>query len=281
MFLDVQNPNALNAATLALAGAYRLFVPTPGSAFAVSPGKAIHLGHVRTPAETTTITKKKIDSTVYGAAVTILDITTKIEESGTFETASANDLLIRSLWAGSKPATGSSGAVAFQTSHPYALNDLVLPTTANGHYYKVTTAGTSAATEPVWPTTASGTVVSGGTTFTEQGSTTGTTVIANTHSSINGMLIDVYLSAITGGDSEVFVAPSASLNGDGYGAGRDGTNETLLKFAYTLLAPSGYTLPTAAGSLGTQTINGGFNILNVAPGTENTLVAAIIAGFAP
>ncbi|WP_407538878.1 hypothetical protein Q0M94_11930 [Deinococcus radiomollis] len=281
MFLNVQNPNALNAATLALAGAYRLFVPIPGTAFATSPGKAIHLGHIRAPAETTNITKKKIDSTVYGAAVTILDITTKIEESGTFETASANDLLIRSLWAGSKPTAGSSGAVVFQPSHVYNLNDLVTPTVANGHYYKVTTAGTSGSTEPTWPTTASGTVVSGTVTFTEQGSTTGTTVIANTHASINGMLIDVYLSAITGGNSEIFVAPSASLNGDGYGAGRDGTNETLLKFAYTLLAPSGYVLPTAAGSLGTQTLNGGFNILNVTPGTEDTLINAIVTGFAP
>lgn len=44
----------------------------------------------------------------------------------------------------------------------------VQPTTPNGHFYKVTTAGTSS-TEPVWPTGSGSTVTSGTVTFTEQG----------------------------------------------------------------------------------------------------------------
>lgn len=52
----------------------------------------------------------------------------------------------------------------------YALNAERVPTTRNGHYYKVTTAGTSGATEPTWPTTSGGTVVDGTATWTESGS---------------------------------------------------------------------------------------------------------------
>jgi hypothetical protein len=42
---------------------------------------------------------------------------------------------------------------AWTAAHAYSLNDLVQPTTPNGHYYKATVAGTSAAvTEPTWVT---------------------------------------------------------------------------------------------------------------------------------
>jgi uncharacterized phage protein gp47/JayE len=40
------------------------------------------------------------------------------------------------------------------------------PTTANGFFYKVTTAGTTGATEPTWPTTIGGTVTDGGAVWT-------------------------------------------------------------------------------------------------------------------
>ncbi|MCA1596093.1 MAG: hypothetical protein LC772_06680 [Chloroflexi bacterium] len=53
-------------------------------------------------------------------------------------------------------------------STAYALNALVIPTATNGHIYKVTTAGTSAATQPTWPTTAGGTVADGTVVWTEQ-----------------------------------------------------------------------------------------------------------------
>ncbi len=53
-----------------------------------------------------------------------------------------------------KQTIASTQAISdWTTDHAYDLNDLVVPTSANGHYYKATTAGTSdAATEPVWPT---------------------------------------------------------------------------------------------------------------------------------
>ena len=44
---------------------------------------------------------------------------------------------------------------------PYILGDYVWPTTFNGYRYACTTAGTSGATEPTWPTTIGGTVNDG------------------------------------------------------------------------------------------------------------------------
>lgn len=57
---------------------------------------------------------------------------------------------------------------AFQASHAYSLGNVVKPTTPNSHIYYVTTAGTSSS-EPSWPTSAQGTIVSGTATFTEHG----------------------------------------------------------------------------------------------------------------
>lgn len=51
------------------------------------------------------------------------------------------------------------------------LNDVYLPTVANGHKYQVTTAGPTGSTEPAWPTGAGATVTSGSAVFTEIGST--------------------------------------------------------------------------------------------------------------
>lgn len=54
---------------------------------------------------------------------------------------------------------------AWTASASYASNDLVRPSTATGYQYQCTVAGTSGATEPVWPTTVNGTVVDGGVTW--------------------------------------------------------------------------------------------------------------------
>jgi prepilin-type N-terminal cleavage/methylation domain-containing protein len=55
----------------------------------------------------------------------------------------------------------------WQASTSYSIDDIVIPTTKNGLRYRCTTAGTSAASEPIWPTTTGGTVTDGGVTWTE------------------------------------------------------------------------------------------------------------------
>lgn len=61
---------------------------------------------------------------------------------------------------------------AWKASTAYPVNSVVVPRTNNGHYYRrVSSAGTgtSAATEPAWPTATGATVVDGGVTWTESG----------------------------------------------------------------------------------------------------------------
>lgn len=74
----------------------------------------------------------------------------------------------------------------WQSNTVYEVGEIVVPTTSNVHKYRVTTAGTSGATEPVWPTSAAGTVVNGTAptqvTFTENG----TDVISATSQTIYG-----------------------------------------------------------------------------------------------
>lgn len=52
----------------------------------------------------------------------------------------------------------NGGASALVTNHAYSAGDFLIPTTANGYYYKCTTNGTSAANEPTWPKIEGGTV---------------------------------------------------------------------------------------------------------------------------
>jgi hypothetical protein len=60
---------------------------------------------------------------------------------------------------------GLSGGIR---SAAVALGDTVIPQTPNGYIYKCTTANTTGASEPVWPTTAGSTVTDGTAVWTEQ-----------------------------------------------------------------------------------------------------------------
>lgn len=79
-----------------------------------------------------------------------------------------------------------------------AVGDLVLPSklNANGHFYRVTAAASPQLTaEPVWPTGGGSTVVSGGVTLTESGSTSTTGIAVETI--MQQILNDNGLSAFT------------------------------------------------------------------------------------
>ena len=71
----------------------------------------------------------------------------------------------------------SAHPAAWAATTAYAVSSGVsgyaIPTVANGRFYKVTTAGTSGAGEPTWPTTYGGTVVDGTVTWTDQGPLSG------------------------------------------------------------------------------------------------------------
>lgn len=66
-------------------------------------------------------------------------------------------------------ASNGVAATAWAATTAYTLGVYKIPTVANGFYYKVTTAGTTAGSEPTWPTTAGTTVVDGTVTWTCQG----------------------------------------------------------------------------------------------------------------
>lgn len=61
------------------------------------------------------------------------------------------------------------GAGTWAATTAYSLGDFIEPTTPNTRFYKCTTAGTSAGTEPTWPTTTGGTVTDGTAVWTDMG----------------------------------------------------------------------------------------------------------------
>lgn len=82
----------------------------------------------------------------------------------------------------------------WESNHVYEVGDIVTPTTRNAHKYRVTTAGTSGATEPSFPTSSAATVTSGTAVFTENGAD----VIASSRvfrgQGINYLQLDPYVA---------------------------------------------------------------------------------------
>lgn len=67
------------------------------------------------------------------------------------------------------PRASQMPSTTWAASHAYLAEEVVKPTTRNGHLYQVIVAGTSGGSQPTWPTTAGGTVTNGGVTFQEFG----------------------------------------------------------------------------------------------------------------
>ena len=64
--------------------------------------------------------------------------------------------------------TRDYGAVLWSAGATHALNDVITALPDTGLFYRATTAGTSAGSPPVWPTSAGQTVVDGSVTWTAQ-----------------------------------------------------------------------------------------------------------------
>jgi len=82
-------------------------------------------------------------------------------------------------------------ATAWQATTAYILDDYAVPTVANGHFYKVTVAGTSGASEPTWPTDGS-TVVDGTVTWQDQGLIA---LVAGTDYELDAVLGQIFIKA--------------------------------------------------------------------------------------
>ena len=92
------------------------------------------------------------------------DGTTNTDGTVTWIDAGANIDMTQTIWI--------ENAGKWLPTNDYSVDDLVRPTgaNANGHYYKCTVdTGSSAGTEPTWPTGSGATVNDGGITWTEQG----------------------------------------------------------------------------------------------------------------
>jgi hypothetical protein len=63
--------------------------------------------------------------------------------------------------------TGFNAQTVWQATHAYSLGEVRRPTSTNNRTYRATTAGTSAGSEPTWPTTDGGTVTDGSVVWTE------------------------------------------------------------------------------------------------------------------
>jgi prepilin-type N-terminal cleavage/methylation domain-containing protein len=60
----------------------------------------------------------------------------------------------------------STMAGMWKSATNYTVGDIVIPTNPNGHFYRCKTAGSSGATEPVWPKTGGSTINDGGVVWT-------------------------------------------------------------------------------------------------------------------
>lgn len=83
---------------------------------------------------------------------------------------------------------------AWESLRIYVVGEIVIPTTVNAHKYRVTTAGTSGASEPTWPTSSGGTVTNGSVVFTEYGADVVASVRTFYPEGLNHLKLDPYVA---------------------------------------------------------------------------------------
>jgi hypothetical protein len=116
-------------------------------------------------------------------------VATDIGETVRLIAAFANFTMIAGVWT-------HSFAPAWQASYAYSLGDIAIPVTATTHLYQCTTAGTSASSQPAWPT-GGGTVTDGTAAWTDLG-TTATCAVLTAASSVTASAQTFYTSRASG-----------------------------------------------------------------------------------
>jgi hypothetical protein len=102
--------------------------------------------------------------------------------AATLDTTVGNDVTDGGL-------TWTTVGLTWDDTTVYVMNEIAIPTTPNGYYYKVTTAGTSDGTEPAsWPTTVGATVTDGTVTWTNMGAITA--VAGDTYYTVGAYVYD-------------------------------------------------------------------------------------------
>lgn len=143
------------------------------------------------------ISATNLSRALYGSTSTVLEGSVTGESLTVYPNALASFASMPKTGVNPTIATPGATAATRANTTAYALNAYVVPATANGFYYKATTAGTSAGTIPTYPTTVGGTVVDGTVTWTCAGKTA---AVLNTDYEVRGAGIFVYTAATIAGE---------------------------------------------------------------------------------
>lgn len=173
--------------------------------------------------------------------------------TATFQTSSTGSGPVREWYLGSKPKVAALASAAFEGTKVYAPNDVVL---AGGRLYKVTTAGTSAAAAPVWPTATGATVASDTVTFTDIGTVADNEIRAfSGDASINrgGVIIVLSTEESDSGRSIIRVYPNADVQGTGEPSIQDFDG---YEFEMTTTSNTGFVPPALLGDFATAKPDG-------------------------
>ena len=170
----------------------------------------------------------------------------------------------------------NKNAPNWAASTAYALGVIRCPNTGNGYFYEVTTAGTTAAAEPVWPTVVGNTVVDGTVTWTCRLAT----VTKTTNVTCISLNFTNYIGTwtINNGITQTLSSTITLGSGMTYTQGTTGVMSTAGSNTAVTINFNGVTIPrltcgfTAGGNTQTVTING------TTPTVQNLTISNISNG---
>lgn len=197
-----------------------------------------------------------VESAVITGQISNFDINLDIED-GCRET-DINDLLILDLRETANPGLFDTEWVALTVKN---LGDHVKPTIteAVGHFYEVTTGGTTGAAEPTWPTGFNATVVDGTVTWTEVGQSIGVKNWSAAQTSIrNTRIEDTMCAVINRGNGNLHITDSRISGSTASFMHHSGSNAELYAVNNTFIGD--FRLSTPLGAVFTRMSGANNNI---------------------